>query len=110
MMERDLGVQKVRAFLIERGGREFEVPSRPDPDPTREWLRRVMGKGRITVPKGPTSHAARQRLAILQNLREGRSISQTAFRVGCHLRTVRRRKVEFIERNLLISPTKDTAP
>lgn len=87
-MEAALGFEVVKAFLLRHAGRQVVVPVRATPDdPARDWLRRELGYGRLTVPMGPAARKHRQRWTALALFRDGRSISQVAADLNVHTRT-----------------------
>lgn len=94
-MEADIGADAVRAFLMAHGGREYSIPTRHLIDlslgqqmTALDWLTVNYGFGKITPPKGPTSHRARTNHTVLTQRREGRTISQIAAATGIHSRSV----------------------
>ena len=108
-MEAAVGVDATRAFLLRHAGRQVVVPARPAADDApRDWLRRELGYGRLTVPMGPAARTHRQRWTALALLRDGRSLSQVAAAVNAHTRTVSKWRADLLQRGLLRAPTAGT--
>lgn len=104
-MEAALGFDAMRAFLHRHGGRQVVVPvSATTGDPTRDWLRRELGHGRLTVPLGPAARSLRQRWTALRLFRAGRSLSQVAAALNIHTRAASKWRADFRRRGLLRQP------
>jgi hypothetical protein len=80
-MEKDLGPDMLRAFLLAYGGREYAT-RRTAPDSPRDgplgqadaWMQAEFSGMKLQVPKGPASRAARVACTIWTRLCEGQSL------------------------------------
>ena len=110
-MEAALGFDAMRAFLLLHGGQQFVVPvSATTGDPVKDWLRRELGHGRLTLPMGPAAARLRQRWTALGLFRAGRSLSQVAAALNLHTRTAAKYRGDLIRRGLLPrTPTTGTS-
>lgn len=100
-MERDIGAEPVRAFLLAYGGREFATRA-------EAWMHTHFPGERVTIPKGPSATSARLAWTIYNRLAEGWSHTRIAAATGCHTRTVSSRHNLF--RSLGILPAAPTSP
>ncbi|MBP7003760.1 helix-turn-helix domain-containing protein [Amaricoccus sp.] len=104
-MEAELGSEAVKAFLLRHAGRQVIVPVRATPhDPAKDWLRREIGYGRLTVPMGPAARKHRQRWTALALLRGGSSLAQVAAALNVHSRTASHWRADFLQRGHLRQP------
>jgi hypothetical protein len=116
-MERDLGHDVLKAFLLAHGGRQLSLrQAAPDVTATdpfgraEAWLRKAVGFGKITVPKGPAGRAARIAWTTYRMLCDGRSLTQIARATDCHMRSVSNRKKQFAALGLLPAAPNPTSP
>lgn len=105
-LEAAIGHPALVAFLLEWGGLEVGIPSRPVNPGTPhaaalDWLRREVGYGRWMVPRGPVSDRATAAWETLRRLRAGQSLTEIARAQTCHTRTISNRKTKFTRRGLL---------
>lgn len=104
-MEAAIGFDATRAFLLRHSGRQVVVPVRSIPDdPAREWLRRELGFGRLTVPMGPATRRHRQLWTARALFSEGASLSQVAATFNVHTRTAAKWRAALTLRGLLGQP------
>jgi len=112
-LEAAIGPRALVAFLLEWGGHEASIQSRPvKPDAPHaaalDWLRREVGYGRWMVPRGPVSDRATAAWETLRRVRAGQSIKAIASAQNCHTRTVSNRKTKFTRLGLLDPAPHDT--
>ena len=112
-MERDIGAEPVRAFLLAYGGREFATraarsAAKNDETRAEAWMHTHFPGERVTIPKGPSATSARLAWTIYNRLAEGWSHTRIAAATGCHTRTVSSRHNLF--RSLGILPVAPTSP
>jgi len=103
-MEAAFGARALRRFVAAFGGRERNIPSRDvrgtaldravGPRVAR-GLRERMGGGRLRVPLGPASAAARRRVVVLRRLEAGRPLADAAEAAQCSLRAVSKHKARL---------------
>lgn len=100
-IEAELGYAAMLKFAHAFGGQRIYIPENPRPDsPITKQLGeelardicKLLGRGDITVPLGPTAGQARFRIALAKRIEEGGSNNEIARDLHCHEVTVRRTK------------------
>ncbi|WP_119304974.1 helix-turn-helix domain-containing protein [Dongia deserti] len=100
-IEAELGYAAMLKFAHAFGGQLIYVPANPGPkSPLTKHLgpelaaqiARVVGRGKITVPLGPTTNQARFRAAVATQIKQGKSANEVARALHCHEVTVRRHR------------------
>ncbi|WP_119301123.1 helix-turn-helix domain-containing protein [Dongia deserti] len=100
-IEAELGYAAMLKFAHAFGGQRIYIPEKPGPESPitkqlgqelAEKLCKLLGRGDITVPLGPTGNQARFRIALAKRIAEGGSNNEIARDLHCHEVTVRRTK------------------
>jgi hypothetical protein len=107
-MEKALGPDVLRAFLLAYGGREYAT-RRTAPDSYRDgplgkadaWMQAEYSGINIHVPKGPAARTGRVAFTIWTRLCEGQSLRQIATETDSTMRTVCNRKKLFTDMGVL---------
>lgn len=107
-MEKDLGPDVLRAFLMAHNGREYAT-RRTAPETYRDgplgqadaWMQAEYTGVNLVVPKGPASRSARLAFTIWTRLCEGQSLRQIATETDSTMRTVCGRKRLFQDMGVL---------
>lgn len=112
-IERTVGVEPLRAFLEEWGGREFGIPTTVTADTPHaevvDALRAQFGPGRFMIAVGPLGSNVRVAWSVYLGLKNGMSLTEIARQCGCHARTVSGHKKRLMDRGLL-SATEASTP
>ncbi len=102
-MEDDCGHDVLRAFLLARGGRQVQVPSKllqekpgDAVNAALRWLQAHVGHGRITIPSGPMAYRARLAWTIYHRLMQDQSLAEISAALHIHTRTVSLHRARLI--------------
>ncbi|URF46822.1 helix-turn-helix domain-containing protein [Dinoroseobacter shibae] len=104
-MERAVGAQTTRAFLIQHGGKDLLIPVKVKPGHAHNaaltWLLKTYGAGRLSIPFGPASRTARMRWTAYRHFEAGRSVRVIAQALDTTERSVTRHRRRLVEAGAL---------